>query len=167
MVMRVARTLRHLFATRWGAHRRFTPRVLAEIERAIAEVESRHAGELRFAVEMALDLPHLWHDLPSRRRAVEVFGLLGVWDSAANNGVLIYVLLADRTVEIVADRGIAERVLPAEWDAVCREMQDHYRAGRWAEGSLAGVRAVGRLLAMHFPGERGGHNELPNQPVLL
>jgi len=167
MVMRPLRVLRHLFATHWGVRRRFTPEVLAAIERSIAEVEDQHAGELRFAVEMALDLAQLSRDLPARQRAVEVFGLLGVWDTADNNGVLIYVLLADRTVEIVADRGIAARVAQAEWTAVCQEMERHYRAGRWTEGSAAGVRGVGRLLAQHFPGERGGRNELPNQPVLL
>jgi hypothetical protein len=167
MVMRAGRFLRHLFATHWSARRRFDKQVLAQIERGITEVESLHAGELRFAVELALDLPNLWRDLPPRKRAVEVFGALGVWDTSANNGVLIYVLMADRVVEIVADRGIAERVLPAEWDAVCRDMEQHYRAGRWAEGSLAGVHGVGQLLAKHFPGEGGGRNELPNQPVLI
>jgi uncharacterized membrane protein len=167
MVMRLPRLLRHLFTMRFTLRRRFTPAVLDAIEQGITEVEASHAGELRFAVELALDVPQLWRDLGPRERAVQVFGSLGVWDTAANNGVLIYVLLADRVVEIVADRGIASRVLASEWDAVCREMEDHYRAGRWSEGSLAGVRGAGRLLARHFPGAPGHANELPNQPVLL
>jgi uncharacterized membrane protein len=165
--MDVGRWLRHLFATHWRARRRFTPQVLAEIERSIGEIESRHAGELRFAIEVALDLPELWRRMSSRERALQVFGHLGVWDTEHNNGVLIYLLLADRRVEIVADRGIAARVLPAEWDAVCREMEDHYKTGGWAAGSAAGVRAAGRLLAKHFPGSGGDRDELPNQPVLL
>lgn len=165
--MSVMRMLRHLFATHWATRRSFTPDVQARIEACIREVEARQAGEIRFAIETALDLPELWHDLAPRQRALEVFGQLGVWDTANNNGVLIYLLRADRAVEIIADRGIASRVLPAEWDAVCREMEDHYRAGRFAEGSEAGIRGVGRLLAKHFPDDRADRDELPNQPVLL
>ena len=166
--MRVGRAFRHLAATHWGLRRRCPPEVLAAIERGIGAVESRHSGELRFVVETALDLPQLSHGVTARRRALELFGALGVWDTAANNGVLLYVLLAERSVEIVADRGIAARVLPAEWDAICRGMEDHFRAGRWAEGSLVGVGGVGRLLARHFPGGHvRGSNELPDQPQLL
>lgn len=165
--MNAARVLRHLFATRWGTRRRFTPAVLARIERALAEVESRHAGELRFAVETAFDLPDLWYEITPRQRALQVFGHLGVWDTAGNNGVLIYVLMADRDVEIIADRAIAARVPQVEWDAVCREMESHFRAGRFAEGSEAGIAGIGRLLAGHFPGGAGDRDEQPNRAVLL
>jgi len=165
--MDLLRAVRHLFATRWGTRRRFPETVLAAIENAVREVETRHAGELRFAVETALDLPELWHGLDVRQRALEVFGHLGVWDTAGNNGVLIYVMVADHDVEIVADRAIAARVTAAEWAAVCRGIEDHYRAGRFEEGSVAGVRAVGQLLARHFPAQGGDRNEQPNQPVLL
>lgn len=165
--MSIARVLRHLFAAHWVTRRRFTPEVQQRIEHCIREVEGNHAGEIRFAIETALDLPELWCGLTSRQRALEVFGQLGVWDTAANNGVLIYLLRADRRVEIIADRGIAGHVLSAEWDAVCRDMEDHFRARRFAEGSEAGIRGVGRLLAKHFPNAGGDRNELPNQPVLL
>jgi uncharacterized membrane protein len=165
--MALARTLRHLFATRWGTHRRFTPAVLARIESAIADVERRHAGEIRFAIETAFDLPDLWYGTTPRARAVLVFGHLGVWDTAAKNGVLIYVLMADRDVEIVADRAIADRVPQAEWEAVCREMEGHFASGRFAEGSEAGIAGVARLLARHFPGAGGDRDEQPNRPVLL
>ncbi len=141
--------------------------MLAAIENAVREVETRHAGELRFAVETSLDLPELWQGLGVRQRALEVFGHLGVWDTAGNNGVLIYVMVADHDVEIVADRAIAARVSAAEWAAVAREIEDHYRAGRFEQGSVAGVRAVGQLLARHFPAQGGDRNEQPNQPVLL
>jgi len=165
--MNAARSLRHLFATRWSTRRRFSPQALARIEAAIREVESDHAGEIRFVVETALDLSGLWHDVGPRHRALQVFGHLGVWDTAHNNGVLIYVLLADHIVEIVADRGIAAHVPQSEWDEVCREMERHYAAGRFSEGSVAGILGVGQLLARHFPGRRTGADELPNQPVLL
>jgi uncharacterized membrane protein len=161
------RFLRHIFATRWTTRRRFTPRVLADIETAIRETETLHAGEIRFAVETALDTAELVDDLAPRRRAMQVFGQLGVWDTAQNNGVLIYLLLADHIVEIVADRGIAARISQSEWDGVCREMERHYREGRFGEGSVAGVRGVGKLLARHFPGRPADADELPNQPVLL
>jgi uncharacterized membrane protein len=162
-----ARIVRHLLATQWMARRHFTQGVLADIEIATQEVESRHAGEIRFAVERGLDLPQLLGGLTPRQRALQIFGELGVWDTEANNGVLIYVCLADRDVEILADRGIARVVPPADWEMICREMEQHYSAGRFAEGSIAGVRGVGRLLERHFPGGRPDADELPNQPVLL
>jgi uncharacterized membrane protein len=165
--MNIARVLRHLFTSRWSVRRRFDAGTLARIEAAIREVEGRHAGEIRFAVEPALDLPDLLRGETPRQRALQVFGLLGAWDTEDNNGVLLYVLLADRDVEILADRGIARRVPQAEWDRLCEEIRTHYRAGRYAEGSVSGVLGVGALLARHFPGGRGDADELPNQPVLL
>jgi uncharacterized membrane protein len=165
--MSLSRSLRHLFATRWSTRQRFTPEVLRRIEAAIAAVESRHAGEIRFAIETAFDLPDLWYGTTPRERAVLVFGQLGVWDTAGNNGVLIYVLMADRDVEIVADRAIAARVPDSDWEAICREMEAHFKEGRFGEGSEAGIAAVGRLLARHFPGDGGDRDEQPNRPVEL
>src|SRR5262249_10485055 len=153
--------------TRAATRRRFTPAALAEIEAAIKEVEAGHSGEIRFVVETALDLNELLSGLAPRARALQVFSFTRVWDTEANNGVLIYVLLADRDVEILADRGIAARVPPQEWETICREIEAHFRDGRFAQGSVAGVRSVGGLLARHFPGDRGDKNELPDQPVLL
>jgi len=166
-MMQLGRALRHLFSTRWGTRRRFTVEVRRRIEAAIAGLERRHAGEIRFAIETALDLPELWDGVMSRERALNVFGQLGVWDTAGNNGVLIYVLMADHVVEIVADRAIAARVAQGEWDALCRAMEVHFRAGRFAEGSEAGIAGVGALLARHFPGQGGDANEQPDRPVLL
>jgi hypothetical protein len=165
--MRTLRLLRHLATTRFSTRRRFGPPVRSAIAGAIKECESRHAGQIRFVVETALDLPELWHDLPPRQRALHLFGQLGVWDTAHNNGVLIYVLLADRAVEIIADRGISARVAQAEWGAVCRQMEHHYRAGRFLEGSVGGVLGVSAILGRHFPGARPAEPELPGQPVLL
>jgi uncharacterized membrane protein len=105
--------------------------------------------------------------LTPRRRAAQLFGQLGIWDTAQNNGVLIYVQLADRVVEIVADRGIAAVIQQPEWDEICREMERQFRAGRFMEGSVAAVHSVGGLLARHFPAARRDADELPNQPVLL
>ena len=166
--MKFGRALRHLFATHSGTERRFTPAVLATIEASIAQVEAQHAGEIRFVIETALNPAELWRDLAPRARALEVFSHLRVWDTSHNNGVLIYVLIADRDVEILADRGLAERVPQAEWDAICREMEQHFRSGDFGRASVAGVRCVGRILARHFPSNGGsGTNELPNQPVML
>lgn len=164
--MQLGRLIRHLFTTRWSTRRHFPRPVLDAIKQAIGECESRHGGEIRFIVETAFDLPELWRDMPARQRALQLFGQFGVWDTMHNNGVLIYVLMADHAVEIVADRGIAQHVSPSEWAAVCRQMEAHYRAGRFREGSEVGILGVGALLGKHFPGQRGS-NELPNQPVLL
>jgi len=150
---------------------RFPASTLDAIEQAIGRAEQTHAGEIRFAIETALTPWHVLSEVAPRARALEVFAQLRVWDTECNNGVLIYVQLADRTVEIVADRGFAGRVSAAEWEAVCRLMEEHFRAGRFKAGSIAGVEAIGALLARHFPADaaRAGasHNQLPDRPTLL
>jgi len=161
------RTLRHLFVTHWQMRRHFPAALLDEIESAVREAEARHSGEIRFVVETALEGHALWNGITPRARAWQIFGQLGVWDTANNNGVLIYVLFADRAVEILADRGIAARVPSPEWEKICRDIEAHYREGRFAQGSVAGVRAVGSLLERHFPVAGGDRDELPNRPVLL
>ena len=161
------RMLKHLCATRAGTRRRFSRDVMAAIEQAVAQIERRTSGEIRFAIDTALELPEIWADKPPRECAHEAFARLRVWDSELNNGVLIYVLMADRDVEIVADRGAAARISPTEWEAACRLMESHFREGRFKEGALAGVRAVGGLLEREFPSLPGNRDELPNQPALL
>jgi uncharacterized membrane protein YgcG len=165
--MKLLRLLRHIATTRWSTRRHFPPAVRDAIEQAIGECEARHGGEIRFVVETAFDLPELWRGLSTRARALQVFGQFGVWDTAHNNGVLIYVLMADHAVEIVADRGIASRIHQNEWETVCRQMQHHYREGRFREGSVVGILGVGALLGRHFPGKAASGNELPDQPVFL
>ncbi|HEY2145363.1 MAG TPA: TPM domain-containing protein [Steroidobacteraceae bacterium] len=163
--------LRHATATHWRTRMLFPKASLDAIEQAIARAESTHGGEIRFAVETALTPAHIWHEVPPRAHALEVFSRLRVWDTESNNGVLIYVQVADRDVEIVADRGFHGLVSPAEWVAVCRLMEEHYRAGRFQIGSIAGIEAVGRLLSRHFPQttakESPPRNELPDRPTLL
>ena len=165
--MKLARLIRHVLTTRWSTRRHFPRPVRAAIEQAISECEARHGGEIRFIVETALDVPELWRGLSPRQRALQLFGQFGVWNTERNNGVLIYVLMADHDVEIVADRGIALHVPQAEWGAVCRQMEQHYRAGRFLEGSVVGILGVGALLGRHFPASGGGGSELPDQPALL
>jgi uncharacterized membrane protein len=161
------RALRHLFATQTGTRRRFPPAVLSAIEQAVAEAEKRTSGEIRFAIETALELPELWGGKSPRDRALDVFGDLRVWDTGLANGVLIYVLMADRDVEIVADRGAAALIAPADWESACRLMEGHFRAGRFQEGAVAGVAAVAALLERHFPARVVEPDEQPNQPRLL
>ena len=166
--MALVRTLRHLFATRLGTRRRFSALVLESVEAAIATAETTTSGEIRFVVETALELPEVWAGLSPRERAIQTFSDLHMWNTELRNGVLIYVLLADRDVEVCADRGAAAVIPVAQWEGVCRVMEDHFRAGRFAEGSLAGVTAVGGLLEKHFPADRiRNRDELPNQPTLL
>nr|BAL55700.1 hypothetical conserved protein [uncultured Gammaproteobacteria bacterium] len=142
-------------------------RALQAIAQAIAQSEREHTGEIRVAVEAALDWRRLLRRQSVRERALEVFEKLRVWDTEDNNGVLIYLLLADRQVEIVADRGLARRVGPDEWQRICQAMEAAFRQGRFAEGLLAGVAAVGEKLKRHFPGPDRAGNELPDRPCLL
>jgi uncharacterized membrane protein len=169
--MQIGRLIRHAAATHWRTRMLFPARSLDAIEQAIGRAEQTHAGEIRFAIETALTPLHILNGMAPRARALEVFASLGVWDTERNNGVLIYVQLADRAVEIVADRGFRGRVNPAEWEAVCGLMEEHFRAGRFEAGSIAGVDVIGNLLARHFPpdAERAvpSHNQLPDRPTLL
>jgi uncharacterized membrane protein len=165
--MNLSRALRHLFSPHWRVRRAFPAASLARIERAIAQSETRHSGQIRFAVEHALDTVSLLRGLSAHRRALQVFSALQVWDTEHNSGVLIYLLLADREVEIIADRGIHGRVGAQGWEAVCREMETAFRAGRFEQGVLGGIEQVSRLLESHFPAARRGPNELPDKPVVL
>jgi uncharacterized membrane protein len=162
------RALKHLCVPDWVARRPFTPGVLKKIEQAIKASEQAHDGELRFAVEASLPLHYLISKRrKARDRAEDLFSLLKVWDTERNSGVLIYVQLVERRIEIVADRGIAAKVEQVEWNAVCREMEKAFRAGRYAEGALQAVERTTNLLAKHFPARAGNPNELPDKPVVL
>ncbi|HEY4369733.1 MAG TPA: TPM domain-containing protein [Steroidobacteraceae bacterium] len=165
MPMQLARTLRHLASTGWSLRRTFDSNVLGAIERAIAETESQHGGEIRFAIEDNLGAVELWRDRTPRERAIEVFARLGVWDTAANNGVLIYVLWADRAVEIVADRAFSASITAEQWRSVCERMQSLFAQRQTQEAVIEGIRATGQLIARYFPAT--DRNELPNRPVLL
>ncbi|MEJ0086623.1 MAG: TPM domain-containing protein [Pseudomonadota bacterium] len=165
--MSMARFIRHLSATRAGTRRRFPKGVLESIERAIAAAELRCSGEIRFVIETALEIGDLRAGLTPRERAIQTFSHLHIWNTELRNGVLIYVLLADRDVEIVADRGAAAVIPPADWENVCRRMEENFRAGRFADGAIAGIEAVGGLLERRFPRASADRNELPNQPALL
>lgn len=165
--MNFYRVMQHLSSGRAAVRRALPPSVLDAIERAIRETEARHDGQIRFAVEAALDLSPLLAGQTARDRAIEVFSELRVWDTEHNNGVLIYLLLADRDVEIVADRGIHARLGTETWEAICREMEAAFRNGQFEAGVLAGVNAVGDHLAHHFPARSGKPNEMPDRPVVL
>jgi uncharacterized membrane protein len=165
--MDFARIARHLLALPGAVTRAFPAASMASIEQAIAESERRHGGEVRFAAEPALDTGALLAGQSARERALEVFSLLRLWDTGERNGVLIYLLLADRDIEIVADRGVNAKVAPAEWEAICRAMEQGLRAGRHGEAVVAGIRRVSELLARHFPRRADDRNELPDRPVRL
>jgi uncharacterized membrane protein len=165
--MKPGRILRHLFAPHWIVARAFPRRTLTAIEQAIRNSEKSHDGELRFAVEAGLHPLPLLKGQSARQRAIEVFSGLRVWDTEHNSGVLIYVQLVDRRIEIVADRGISARVAQGEWDAVCRGMERAFRERRYEHGALEAIAHATRLLARHFPSRGVNANELPDQPVLL
>jgi uncharacterized membrane protein len=165
--MGIGRIGKHLLHHHWWLRRYFPASVLDAIERAIRVGETTHSGQVRFVVEGALDGAPLFRDQPARERALDIFSSLRIWDTAHNNGVLIYLLLADRKVEIVADRGIDAKVGADGWKKICSEMEADFRAGKFERGAIKGIEAVSRQLAAHFPGRRGGPNELPDAPVVM
>ncbi|MFO0449254.1 MAG: TPM domain-containing protein [Pseudomonadota bacterium] len=167
---RFARLFRHLVETRWSMRRRFSSDVLDRSEAAVRAAERTHRAEIRIVIETDLDAWSILAGRPPRDRALEVFATSGVWDTEENNGVLLYVLFADRDVEIVADRGYAGRVSAPEWETVCRAMEQEFRAARWCEGVIAGVEAASAIAARHYPAREGGRddrNELSDRPALL
>lgn len=163
----VSRLLRHLATPAWVVRRAFSAHALRDIEEAVRHSESRHTGEVRVAVEGALSLSDLLKGVSARERAELVFSDLHVWDTQDNNGVLIYVLLADHCVEIVADRGAASRVAPEVWRGICQQMEQEFRAGRARDAMLAGIAATADVLASYFPATGENPNELPDRPTLL
>ena len=165
--MKIARIFHHLFAE-GTARGHFPSRVLDTIQQAIASGERRHQGQVCFAAEGALPLTELWRGCTPLERAQAVFAHLRVWETAHNNGVLIFVLLADHAIEIVADRGIAAKVDAAAWRSICAQMQQRFAAGEFERGAIEGVAAVSAILAQHFPADGAPRaNELPDRPIIL
>ncbi|MEO6024158.1 MAG: TPM domain-containing protein [Burkholderiales bacterium] len=165
--MVLGRILRHLCTTSLHIRNRFPQSTLDAIEQAVGASEVLHSGEIRFAIEAALDFPPLLHGVTSRQRALDVFSLLRVWNTEHNSGVLIYLLLKDRKVEIVADHGIAAKVDQSEWEFVCRGMERAFSAGDFKAGALAGIQDISTLLARYFPADARNPNELINRPQIL
>ncbi len=165
--MNLQRWTRHLLTPDWSVRRAFPRATMTAIAEAIRATESVHGGEIRFAVEAALEPWELMRGMTPRERAIDVFSELRVWDTQHNNGVLIYVLLADHAVEIVADRGIHAHEGTDTWSAICRQIEAAFGRADYRSGALLGVEAVARALKKHFP-QRGGHpNELPDEPAVL
>ncbi|MES2070042.1 MAG: TPM domain-containing protein [Pseudomonadota bacterium] len=165
--MNIKRIARHLTMTQWQVKRAFSPQALSAIEQAIKRSESAHVGEIRFVVEAALDGMPLFTGQTARGRAIDVFSQLRMWDTEYNNGVLIYLLYADRDVEIIADRGIHAKVHSREWARICRQMETAFKQGNYEAGVISGIQAVTASLAEHFPVAGAGHNELSDKPVML
>jgi uncharacterized membrane protein len=165
--MGVGRIGKHLVEHHWRVRRAFPKDVLDRIEQAIKTGEATHSGQVRFVVEGALDGRPLFSGQSARERALDIFSHLRIWDTAQNNGVLIYLLLADRKVEIVADRGIDARVGAAGWRKICVAMEADFRTGNFAGGAIKGILAVSQELAAHFPRQGAGPNELPDAPVVM
>ncbi len=162
--MKLARLFRHRWLDETDARRALGAAALQRLEQRVTRSEKRHSGEIRLCVEAGLPLSYLWRDLTPRQRAVTMFGKLRVWDTEHNNGVLIYLLLAERAIEIVADRGLARHVSAAQWETLIAGMRDAFRGGRFEEGLTQAVVVVDGLLAQHFPLGEGeaNPNELPD-----
>ena len=167
-LQRLTRLLRHRWAD--GRLRRvLTPEVLQRLGQRVAASERRHTGQIRICAEGGLPLSYLWRGASARERAITQFGKLRVWDTEHNNGVLIYLLLAEHAIEIVADRGLAQRVPPGTWHALVGHMRAAFRAGQYEDGLTEVLADVSALLVAHFPvsGHAPSSNELPDAPVLL
>jgi uncharacterized membrane protein len=166
---RLARLWRHRWTDEADVRRALPADLLDRLTRRVAASERRHTGEIRICVEAGLPLSYLWRDAPARERAIMLFGKLRVWDTEHNNGVLIYLLLAEHAIEIVADRGIDARVDDAQWAALAQRMGAAFREQRFEDGLTLALEEVSALLVSHFPLAEGqaDRNELPDAPVVL
>ena len=153
--------------THWQVNQAFPRHTLIAIEKSIKASETAHVGEIRFAMEGALDGAALFRGQSARDRALDVFSQLRIWDTEHNNGVLIYLLLADRDVEIVVDRGIHSKVCSGEWEKICRKMETAFKQANYEGGVVSGIQAVTQHLTTYFPAASAGRNELPDKPVVL
>jgi uncharacterized membrane protein len=161
---RIARILKHRLYDDTDTKRALDDAALERLAARVQASETRHSGEIRVSVEAGLPLSYLWQGLTARDRAITLFGKLRVWDTEANNGVLIYLLLAEHAIEIVADRGLARRVPPDHWQRVLGDMREAFRAHRFEDGLMHAIDQVEALLLQHYPlgaGERNP-NELPD-----
>ena len=164
----VKRSIIHLLTTQRDVRNAFPENTLNAIEQAIDRSEKTHTGEVRVVIESSLDMPSIWAQQTPRQRAIEVFSELHIWDTEDNNGVLIYLLLADHAIEFVADRGVNAWVTDTHWQSICSEVQSCFTRGHYEEGLLLGISKVHQTLNTHFEcAQGGGNNELPNAPVLL
>ena len=164
------RMIKHLILPGWQLRRAFSTESLGKIEQAIAVSEAQHSAEIRFAVESALDASALLRSQSAPARAIDVFSALRVWDTEANNGVLLYLLLADCHVEIVCDRGLHAKIDSAAWRMICRTMEVSFKQGNFEAGVLLGIEAITEHLIKHFPRRNLATlsaNELPNAPAVL
>lgn len=167
MISKLKRFFLHLFSGPWLVRRYFSGNAMRRIEAAIAASERLHCGQIRFVVEAGLHPYSLLRGLPPKSRALEIFSMLGIWDTAQNNGVLIYLLLADHDVEIIADRGINQCVTVETWESICHEMEQLFAQGKLEDGVLHGVEQIAQLLIRYFPAQHENENELPDQPLVL
>lgn len=165
--MSLSRFIKHLCSHSRKVGQCFSKADLAAITKAIVDSESKHSGQICFAVEGALEVPALLKNFSPRDRAIEVFANLKIWDTEHNNGVLIYVLLADHAVEIVSDRGIYASADVSTWDVICREMESKFARNQYRAGALSGIELVSKVLQEHFPKSAASKNEIANEPVLL
>ena len=161
------RVLTHLLLPRSALSQRFPSHALMAIEEAIEASEKQHRAEIRVAIEVALDWRALRRVRTARERALEVFSELGVWNTRESNGVLIYVLLAERDVEIVADRGFDGRVTEGEWQHVCTLIEREFADARWRDGVLRGIEAATALLTREFPADGPNPNEQRDRPAVF
>lgn len=172
MLSRIKRVLKHRWLDSSTTHRAIPPDMLQRLQQRVAASEQRHSGEIRIYVEAGLPLSYLWRDAPTRQitrqRALAIFGKLRVWDTAHNNGVLIYLLLAERSIELVADRGLSQMVEPQVWQAIASRMRTAFQQGHFEDGLTQALEEVSALLVQHFPlrADEANPNELPDSPVL-
>lgn len=167
MVKIFKRLFSHLILARFSTARLFPKELLIDIERNITDSEKSHSAEIRVIIEESLNIWELFHAMTPKEKALKLFSHFGMWDTEKNNGILLYLLLADRDIEIIADRGFNGKVLPDEWSRICNKMEKLFKDGRFKDGLLLGVTEITELCARYFPVTESDRGEISNQPIVL
>lgn len=161
------RILKNILFPTWKIRKFFPKKSIENIELVIKDSEKRHNGEVVFVVEAKLPLFLVLKNISPRERAIELFSRFRVWDTEHNSGVLIYLLLSEKQIEIVADRGITKKIPQIEWDAILERMRNHFQKGLFEKGVILGIAEITDLLATHFPSSKDKPNELSDKPIII
>ncbi|MDO5687480.1 MAG: TPM domain-containing protein [Neisseria sp.] len=164
---KIKRLFAHLFHPSWRVENYFPQRSLTRLQAAIADSEQQHLGQIRFVVESGWNAGAIWDGKTPRERALEWFGLTRAWDTARNTGVLLYVSFADHAIEIIADRGLVQRIDNRVWEKICQDMRPLFIDKSYIVGLELGLDAIHQVLCRHFPrGDEAFQNELSDEVIV-
>ncbi|TGK00164.1 hypothetical protein EHQ53_04960 [Leptospira langatensis] len=145
----------------------FSSKDLKEIKSAVTDSEKSHRGEIRIAIETKLSLYQVLFGKTAKERSVEMFSFLRVWDTEENTGILVYLLLSEKKILILADRGIYKKIGQDRLNEISHKIGTGLKSGKAKEAIVEGIRELSSDLKKHFPAKGKNPNELPDEPFIV